>query len=434
MGELEAGAGRACITPPLGVPLGGYAARIETSRGVHDDLYSRALVLYDGDNYAALVSTELLYVTRKLVESVRKLVEEEVGIPRDSILISAVHTHSGPSILGFHLVEEYRFLDDYISLLPGLVASSLIEACRELRKAEVRWGKGRVDGWTINRRKPLEGPLDNEVIALSVNAREGRCIGSLVNFTCHAVVLGHNNLLVSADYPGYVSRTVEKLLGGECLFMNGACGDVNPMTPGTRIERVYDRSVGTFKDAEMMGVAIGCEAVKVLCSASSRLDVKVATAKKCLELRVRRLPEFSEEEIEEIKVRYRDLLRRGKADEALKVGWRLRTMEFTRRLREEFPGGIVKTEIQAIRVGGLVIVALPGEPMVEIGLAIKSSSKADVTAVVGYSNDALGYLPTNRAFDEGGYEVSLPVCIVDRGAEEKIVSTALSLVDEVLSA
>ena len=110
MGELEAGAGRACITPPLGVPLGGYAARIETSRGVHDDLYSRALVLYDGDNYAALVSTELLYVTRKLVESVRKLVEEEVGIPRDSILISAVHTHSGPSILGFHLVEEYRFL------------------------------------------------------------------------------------------------------------------------------------------------------------------------------------------------------------------------------------------------------------------------------------------------------------------------------------
>ena len=47
---------------------------------------------------------------------------------------------------------------------------------------------------------------------------------------------------------------------------------------------------------------------------------------------------------------------------------------------------------------------LPGEPFVEIGLAVTAASPFPVTAVVGYAEEYIGYIPTDRAFDNRGYE------------------------------
>ena len=128
MARLRAGVGVRVITPPVGVPLGGYAARVEPARGVHDDLHARAVVLEAGGERAALVSLELLYATRELVEEVRRVCEEEAGIPQDSVMVAAVHTHSGPSLVGFHSTPRQGYLEEYLRLLPGLVASAVIEA------------------------------------------------------------------------------------------------------------------------------------------------------------------------------------------------------------------------------------------------------------------------------------------------------------------
>ncbi len=37
-------------------------------------------------------------------------------------------------------------------------------------------------------------------------------------------------------------------------------------------------------------------------------------------------------------------------------------------------------------------------------MAIRETSPWPFTAVVGYSEDYLGYIPTDRAFENGGYE------------------------------
>lgn len=50
------------------------------------------------------------------------------------------------------------------------------------------------------------------------------------------------------------------------------------------------------------------------------------------------------------------------------------------------------------------LVLLPGEPFVEIGLAVAAASPFPVTAVVGYSEEYIGYIPTDRAFGNRGYE------------------------------
>jgi len=60
--------------------------------------------------------------------------------------------------------------------------------------------------------------------------------------------------------------------------------------------------------------------------------------------------------------------------------------------------------VGALRMGSAAMVFLPGEPFVEIALGIRKGSPLDFTAVVGYAEGYIGYIPTDRAFGNGGYE------------------------------
>jgi hypothetical protein len=69
---------------------------------------------------------------------------------------------------------------------------------------------------------------------------------------------------------------------------------------------------------------------------------------------------------------------------------------------------------------------------VEIGLRIRQNSPYDFTAVVGYAEDAIGYIPTGQAFEEGGYELGPgPWARVGRGSGEIIQREALALLREI---
>jgi hypothetical protein len=74
------------------------------------------------------------------------------------------------------------------------------------------------------------------------------------------------------------------------------------------------------------------------------------------------------------------------------------------------------------------MVGIPGEPFVELGLALKRSPHYPHTFVVGYCNDLIGYIPTRAAYDEGGYEVD--TARIAAGAGEEIVEAALSTLEE----
>ncbi|HID91216.1 TPA: hypothetical protein EYP44_04570, partial [Candidatus Bathyarchaeota archaeon] len=78
-----------------------------------------------------------------------------------------------------------------------------------------------------------------------------------MSFACHAVVMGPNNPLVSADFPWALNGCVEALTRGGSAFLNGECGDVNPLTPNTDLGAVYDRSEGTFGRGEGGGDGVG---------------------------------------------------------------------------------------------------------------------------------------------------------------------------------
>ncbi|MCS7104902.1 MAG: neutral/alkaline non-lysosomal ceramidase N-terminal domain-containing protein [Thermofilaceae archaeon] len=428
MSQLKVGIAERVITPPIGVPMGGYALRSGPAKGVHDNLHARALVIELGSELFVLVSLELLYPTQEIVEKLRTVVWRELGANVDNIMVTAVHTHSGPSVFGIDSEPERSCLDHYWRLVPSLVASAVLEANERVSAAKVRLGKGRLDGWTVNRRKPQSMLLDNDVLTILFEDSEGPK-AAIVNFACHAVVLGHNNLFISADYPGAVSRTFERLTSAKTIFLPGACGDINPMTPGTSLENVYDRSIGTFRDVEEMGTAIACEAVKSIMGQKPS-EVDVLSSKRCrVELETLKIPEVKPEEVEilekELEKKSAEELTTGQLRTKLALArW---SLEAAHRLQMRARGSRLTTEVQAVRLGQTAIVGLPGEPFVEVGLEVKSFSPSRLTIVASYTNDAIGYVPTLEVYDEGGYEVTPPACLVAKGSAEKLTEEALRL-------
>ena len=95
---------------------------------------------------------------------------------------------------------------------------------------------------------------------------------------------------------------------------------------------------------------------------------------------------------------------------------------------------VMPAEVQVMRIGDVALVALPGEPFVELGLEIKRRSPAPHTFVVGYANDWVGYLPTQVAWEQGGYEVSPgPWTPLGPDAAPKVVEGAITMLQRLWS-
>ncbi len=164
-------------------------------------------------------------------------------------MVAATHTHAGPAGLR-------RDLDEPLTeVMARTIAGAIAAAHRDKRPAVLKAGRGSVDSVSQNRRDP-DGPFDDALRVLlfdSPDPRDG-AVASIVNFACHPTVLYRTNMLISADYPGHAIRTVRNVLGeAPVLFLNGACGDVNPAW----IEQRHD-------EAARVGSIVGSEAARRL--------------------------------------------------------------------------------------------------------------------------------------------------------------------------
>ncbi len=436
---FRAGAAEVVITPPVGTFLEGYGARTSGSVGVHDDLHARAIVVDDGETQAAIVGCDLVGIDRGLAAAVRQLVQEATGMPAANIMVSATHTHAGPAGLRADIDAE---LTDTTA---RLIASAVLEAHGALRPATVRAGSGRVDTVSQNRRHP-GWPIDDVLSVLlfeSADPHDG-IIGSIVNFACHATVLYHTNMHISADYPGHVVRTVKGVLGdAPVVFLNGACGDVNP----SWIEQ-------THEEAQRVGSIIGSEAARRLqelrplgrqhktwnirwdeltdkaVTTGSLIEPKISVVSRNVDVPMRRLPEP-----ETYKARWA-ALERDRAAAGDDVEARRRVMEqmnmigaerfLASRLRGDQAPRTLHPEVQAISFGaGCAVLGLPGEFFAESAQAIRAAAGVPYLMIACYTNHHVFYVPPVHAFAEGGYEPG--VAILAESAEATFREAAITM-------
>ena len=403
---MKIGVSSVNITPPIGVPMAGYSARDDVSIGIHDDLYAKAIVFDDDNTKAALIRCDLIGLEREFVEEVRKLIESDTGICGKNVMITCTHTHSGP--ITNPIFPE---LNAWMNVLSRKIKGAVTAAHRNMKEAKIGFNHGSVEGIVINRRKP-NGPVDTEIGIIRIDDQAGNPMAIIVNYTCHAVVLGPDNLLISADYPGYVMSFVEKNLGIPALFVNGACGDINPLDKLAimRLKRgksIYNRRNGTFEEAKRLGSMIGAEAVKVFLGTETENDLELKVTSRNIKVPLSDLPplEDAKKMLKENERLFRKLVSE-KRDVAQMYRTAV-TIKNTQKIIKYINSGenARSTEIQAFKIGDNGLIALPGEIFVEIGMNIKKQSSLKYTFICELANDSIGYVPTEEAFKESGYEV-----------------------------
>jgi len=412
MSKLRTGVARVDITPPIGLRMQGYAARTHGATWIHDGLEATAIALDDGSHRIAIVTCDLVGLDRASVENSRRIASEICGIDPKAVMISCSHTHGGPAVGRRSYIEAEN---EYLHLLERQIATSVALATGEMRSSRIFVGRGSIR-IGVNRRLLTktgmvigvnpDGPIDPDVAVLRIDDDSGRTRALLFSHSCHGTTLGGDNYQITADYMGYARRNIEADLredGTTSSFVNGAAGNINP----------HPR--GTFELARTHGIALAGEAIRASQTAEEAEEPAISHHEVETVLPLSEPPPLTEIEAD-LPSLQQELHRKeseGIHAPALRtqVLWR---EEMKRRIQTGSVKEGIEVEIQAMRIGPLGIVGLPGEVFVEIGRAIKEESPFAHNIVAGYTNGNFGYIPTAQAFEEGGYEPNSHVYLLEQ--------------------
>lgn len=418
---MKIGAAVVDITPPVGLTMDGYEARIGGAAGVHDPLRARVLVAEGDDGTAiGLVMADLLQIEQRLQDQIAAEVLRATGIVRDRLQLAGTHTHSGPAFAEPSDAE----------LAIGLaIAGAVAEAWAGRREAVGAVGVGTIDGIGANRR-PNGGPLDDRVTVARFDDRSGQPIVTLVNYGCHPTTLGPDNNLYSADFPGVACARIEETLGGIALFSTGPQGDVNPggySPEGSMVGIVVPWR--TFESAGRYGTAIAEVAIAVHRGLRPEPSARVWGTAKVVELRRKPLPdaavarEAAKAAAEAAAtVRAADLSPDATYHAIVAAAYAdLIASQAADPRRDED----VLIRISALAFGPLVHIGVSGELFVALGQRIRAAVGDDRTCIAALCDGTVGYLPTADAFAVGGYEPNASVLVAGDG--EHLADTIIQL-------
>ncbi|HYW43270.1 MAG TPA: neutral/alkaline non-lysosomal ceramidase N-terminal domain-containing protein [Bryobacteraceae bacterium] len=375
---FRAAAVRVDITPQTPQWLMGYAARRST--GVQDRIYHRVVAMDSGDRQFYLIASDLCLFSPALYEDVVRQLQKEDGIDPQQLWWSVTHTHSAPEVgePGMYRALLGRSDHEWDREYTGDVAKALIGAVRSARSrlepARIAFAEG-LSMANLNRRAKdpegrvslglnPDGPVDRQIGVIRIESAGGSPIALIANYAMHGTVLSGQNLLISGDAPGSVTAYLENKLGGTVLFVNGAAGNIAP------IYSVYpDPRSGHLSQ---FNVLLGDRILAAVGSmGTATAEVAIWTGEKIVDTPRKEglawpesLPNYAKTE--------------GRA--------------------------MVRLPVRFLRINDTLIWSAPVELFCEIAMRVRGRSPFSHTFYFGYTNGWLGYLPTAKAFEEGGYE------------------------------
>lgn len=429
--QLCSGSSEVVITPPLGVSMAGYY-HDRRADDVLDDLYAKALVLRSGSTTAALVVCDLIGLDRATTTEIRAMVEGRLGIPPSHVMICCTHTHTGPQTVAWAAAGQIPD-GPYMAVLKRKVADAVQLAYQRCGAVLAQVGRGQVQGVGFNRRYWMRdgtvrtnppygspdivrraGPMDTELGILLFRGAAGDPQALVSNYTVHPDQIG--GTAISADHEGAEAVILKQVLGQHCAVLcpQGCCGDINHVD----FFGVHRRMKG-YDAAWLSGSALAGEVIRQLANLGPVDDATVRAGSRVIQAELR-VP--SDEEL---------AWARGAADAELH-GFDAAGLDVVRahRMIRIHEGGVahIPVEISAITIGDVALVGLPGEAFVQLGLAIKERSPFGHTYVMELCNASIGYVPTEVAYGEGGYEATNTR--LQPGTGEQFVETALEVLAE----
>lgn len=389
---LLAGAATVDITPEIGQDLSGYAARRGPAEGIHDRLLASAVAVSDGSTTSLVIAADLVALDPEQVEEIGHELRRLTGIPTEWIAVSVSHTHSGPAVTrsGIGGVSDPSYV---LGLLDALVRVGA-RAVNRLRPARLSHGTAELPGVASNRRGG--STTDPLVGVVRLRRPDGTGIATVFSYACHPVALGPDNLLVTADWPGFARRAIAREIDGVPIFLQGCCGQLN--TGHTATDSLHGSVTGdqrTFDAAERIGVRVA-EAVGVALSGAVDDAVEGVPDTDTATVRI-------ETERLTLPLNPRD---REQSSQAGPPSTAARSEAGRSEVAGE-PAGTITVPVSAHRWGTRRLVFLPGEPFVEFALELREALSDPTLPVLGYTGGVPGYLPYPvEHYRSGGYEVT----------------------------
>lgn len=366
-GELQAGFGRAKLTPQLKLPLAGYGDRHgKLAISVHDDLFVKAVALQVGDRIGIMFGIDALIVPREVSDAATERLGKEFHLARDQLYFSASHTHCGIGGWGEGIVGEMfagKFDPHARAWFTECVVQAAREAMGDLKLAELGRGSFTASEFIRNRLIGELGKVDPEFsfIAIKQNGKTN-ILGS---YSAHATVQSGRVMEFSADYPGCWQRAVEEVIGGSAIFFAGGVGSQGPVAPS-----------GNFEGADKMGRALA----RKLLAELPHTQFTNAIAFEIFGLNVA-MPSLNARLTDSIRLR----------------PW------LTRKL---LPSSAGDSFVQGFRLNDSIWLSTPCDYSGELALGIKDHLRArNFSGVVtSFNGDYIGYVIPGRYYHMNGYE------------------------------
>ena len=450
---LKAGFARVNITPMMGIGIRGYF-KVRIADGVLDELEINALALSDGKKKAVLLSLDNCGFNTETMNWYRAGIAEKTGLPVDAIFISCTHTHTGPFIMmkqdeHHGMPGDDALILEYSQWVRRRAVDAAVFALEDLKDARMGFGIGCAPRVAFIRRYIMKngeirtnpgvnnpevdrpcGEADERVNIVRFD-REGAQTIVLVNFGNHPDVVGGNK--ISADWPGFLRRGVEKSLDNvRCVFFNGAQGDVNHVNVFPKDGDLNDLFMD-FDDVSR-GYGHARHIGNVLTGAVLQVFDKVAYRDvdgiRYLGRMISVPSNMPAPEDMPRARRINELHQAGRDDEIPYKAMMLTTVvaEAERMIHLEHGPNHFDMPLSGLAVGDIALIGLPGEPFTGIGLGLKQSPDWAAVLPCCLTNGGEGYFPMMDAYEEGGYEARSSR--FRAGTAEKIVEEGLLLLKE----
>lgn len=415
MSTLKAGCSVEDISPIDSQFLFGYPHVERMSEGIHDPLLSAALFLSDGESKVIFVTNDIIIIPNDLASRARKRIQEATGVPAGNIMITGTHTHSGPLTKG-HISNEADPVvppvdPKYLQLLEDGILTAAKGAVAKAAAAELGLAVAQAKGVGTNRRDPA-GPADPAVPVMLVrNLETQKPIACMMLYSMHPTVLHEDSKLVSGDFPAMCREYLQQaeILGPDCpvLYHTGPQGNQSPRHVVTG---------HTFDEAKRLGGLLGQAVEAVLPTINFSSDISLSAQQGFVELPRKEFP--SVEQAEANCKAMAEKFARQQSDGTDRATVRTTECDFfgaeevvsLAKAQKEgrldaATATVMPAEIQIISVGDWKFVAWPGEVFIEYALALKAKSPNTFIATLA-NGDLQGYLVTQEAAAEGGYEAS----------------------------
>lgn len=432
---LKAGFARLDVTPPLGTGLAGYWSP-RYAKGVLDPLSLNAIAISDGNETVILITFDALGMREMFCNDIREMIEQATGVPEDHVILSCLHQHTSvvlrPKGGTCALMDEtyksvlFRKFADVAKMAVDDLADATLyisekQALRPLSFVRRYIMKdGRVKTNPSNPCEDIVSPAEDSdnTVRLLRFVREGKKDIALVNFCTHPDVIGGHR--ISADWPGFVRRFVEEEhKDTHCILVNGFQGDVNHINFQVPKEERFPGGKG-YDHSRYMGRVITDTANLIWDEGVEQKNIKVSAG---MDIVFNLTRTDGAEDYFVCKPIYDEFMKTFKIPEDAAI----KDLAYLRRVVEMRTDGSIfrKLPVSVLSIGDTVFVGLGGEPFTHYATAIREQVPQRVISVT-CANGFEGYLPTAKAFEQGGYEPTASAFTPT--LEDECVSSAVALI------